>query len=117
MNYLLRLLPPWPVVPPRLWLTITIIVLASLNLIFKEEIWPNTPHAALVGDGILLLTLLVAIPQIIWMLWTWPAAYTGPWWAGGLFRIAVTCASGTLLLLELLVGIWWGLDFLARIFR
>jgi hypothetical protein len=109
-------LPSWPVVPPRLWLTVAIVVLASLNLLFKVEIWPNTPSAAQLLRWMLVLSLMTVVPQLIWVLWHWSAVYGGPWVLGLLFRMAMICVIGLLLLMEV-VFIVCAIDFLSPIGR
>lgn len=86
---LTRLLPGWPVVPPRLWLTAGLWALAVVNLIFLEEVWPHTPSAKDFLFLVLLGTVLAGCCQLVMVLHAWLVDYMGPWWAKVLLRIIV----------------------------
>lgn len=91
-------LPPWPVVPPRLWATAGVAALALASLVFERELWSSPRRAAPVA--VLLLALVAAGPQVALVLWGWPAAYAGPRWLGTLLGLAARGAALGLLLLE-----------------
>ena len=95
-------LPPWPVVPPRLWATAVGAVLAVFSLVFQRELWPHTPGAVAASGAMLLLALVAAGPQVAAVLWRWPAAYAGPRWLRVLFWAAARGAALGLLVLEAL---------------
>lgn len=83
------LLPGWPRVPPRLWLTAGLGALAGMNLLFIREIWPHTPSAGLVFRLFTLAAMLAGFCQLVLLLQAWTKAYAGPWWAKLLFRTVV----------------------------
>ena len=93
-------LPPWPVVPPRLWATAGVAALALASLVFERELWSSPRRAAPVGVAVLLLALVAAGPQVAQVLWRWPAAYAGPRWLGVVFTLAVRAGALGLLVLE-----------------
>ncbi|MFD1469209.1 hypothetical protein ACFQ48_13325 [Hymenobacter caeli] len=95
-------LPPWPVVPPRLWATAGVAGLAVLSLTFEHELWSNTLYAEAINWAVLLGALAAAGPQIALMLWRWPAAYVGPWWLGVLFVAGARALAVWLLVMEVL---------------
>ncbi|TPG67327.1 hypothetical protein [Hymenobacter nivis] len=97
-----RWLPPWPVVPPLLWATAAVAVLAVLSLVFKHELWTRPGRAGSGSAAVLLGALVVAGPQVARVLWNWPAAYAGPRWLGILFEVGTRAAAVGLLVLELL---------------
>ena len=106
-NYWQRVLPPWPVVPARLWLTGAGAGLAVLNLIFERELWPGHPQAGRWGWATLALLLLAGGGQALVVLWRWPAAYAGPRWVRLVLRGLVwpACLGIAILLLGLLLGL------------
>ena len=73
-------LPPWPQVPPRLWLTGVALVVVSLSLSFNREIWPQHLLAAPWSRVLLGVLLQAAGIQIIAMLRAWREACAGPGW-------------------------------------
>ena len=97
-----RWLPPWPVVPPRLWATAAAVALAVFSLVFSRELWSNPGAAGFVSGAVLLVALLVAGPQVAQVLWRWPTAYAGPWWLGVLFEVGARATAVGLLMLEVL---------------
>ncbi|UOQ99114.1 hypothetical protein MUN81_06375 [Hymenobacter sp. 5317J-9] len=88
-HHLRHLLPHWPEVPPRLWLTAAGIVLAGLSLWFEQEIWRETEPARFWTWVVLTLLLLAGGLQTIGVLLRWPASYNGPRW----LRLALGCAA------------------------
>ncbi|MBF9142027.1 hypothetical protein [Hymenobacter properus] len=88
-HHLRHLLPHWPEVPPRLWLTAAGIGLVGLSLLFEQEIWPNFPQAKLWAWVALTLLLLAGGLQTIGVLLRWPMSYNGPRW----LRLALGCLS------------------------
>ncbi len=96
----LRWLPPWPVVPPRLWATAAVAALAVLSLVLGREMWSNPGRAASVSTALLLGALVAAGPQVARVLWCWPLAYAGPRWVGVLFEVGARAAAVGLLVLE-----------------
>lgn len=107
-KYWQRALPPWPVVPARLWLTGAGASLVVLNLIFRQEIWPSHPLAESWSAALLVLLVLAGGLQTIGVLWHWPQNYAGPTWLEVALRGAATAASigiAILLLLLLLLGL------------
>ncbi|MGI4884365.1 MAG: hypothetical protein ACRYFR_05335 [Janthinobacterium lividum] len=97
-----RWLPPWPVVPSRLWATAAVAALAVLSLALRRELWPHTPRAEAVSKAVLLGALVAAGPQVARVLWRWPAAYAGPRWLSMLFAMGARAAAIGLLMLEAL---------------
>jgi hypothetical protein len=91
-----QLLPQWPVVSRRFWLTLALLAVATLNLCFLAEIWPNTPQASLVWRVVAYLAAGAVGIETLRILWRWAATYTGPKWAGVLFRFVVTATVGGL---------------------
>lgn len=73
-------LPPWPVVPPRLWLTLAASVVVGLSIFFQEEIWPHRPLAKMGSWVVLGLLMQVGGIQLIRGLWAWVGEYCGPRW-------------------------------------
>ncbi|OGX85933.1 hypothetical protein BEN47_13855 [Hymenobacter lapidarius] len=101
-NALTRLLPEWPRVPPRLWLTAGFGALAAANLVLLAEIWPNTPSA---GPVLLLATLgavLAGCCQLVVVLQAWSTGYDGPGWARLLLRMAVVPAMAGCVIIGIL---------------
>lgn len=94
------LLPPWPVLPPRLWATAGVAALALASLVFGHELWSSPRHAEPVGVAVFLLALVAAGPQVALVLWGWPAAYAGPRWLGVVFTLAARGGALGLLVLE-----------------
>ncbi len=92
-NYLMLLLPGWPRVPPRLWLTAGLGALAAMNLLFIREIWPHTPSANLVFRLFGLFAMLAGCCQLVFLLQAWTKSYAGPWWAQLLFHMMVIPAQ------------------------
>jgi hypothetical protein len=94
-------LPPWPVVPPRLWLTAAGGVVAGLSVVFQREIWPHHPKAEI--RSLIVLGLLVQAGgiQLIRVLMAWLRTYQGPRWAQLIMAFAVfpVCFAVALLLL------------------
>ena len=86
---LMTLLPEWPPVPRRLWLTAGLGALALANLAFLDEIWPHTPGAQHVIIQIMLAAVLAGSCQLVSLLHGWVLNYAGPWWARLLFRMVV----------------------------
>ena len=102
--YWQRVLPPWPVVPARLWLTGAGAGLALLSLIFRQEIWPSHPQAQLWSWATLILLVQAGGIQAIGVLWRWPAAYAGPGWMRLLVHgVAWAAGIGIAILLLLLL--------------
>ncbi len=97
-----QVLPPWPVVPPRLWATAAVAMLAGLSLFFEHELWSHTPSAGSVSFALLLGALVAAGPQVAQVLWRWPLAYAGPRWMGVLFEAGARAVAVGLLVLEAL---------------
>ncbi len=87
------MLPPWPVVPPRLWATLAGCGLAVLSLVFEREIWWQHPQARSWGWALLCGLLLAAGAQTIPVLWQWPDTYQGPALLRPLFRLATIIGS------------------------
>jgi hypothetical protein len=71
---------PPPAFGPRLWLTLATGVVGGLNLVFYSEIWPHTPAARPLLSALLWLVVLALPPQLLWWVWRWLRAYTGPGW-------------------------------------
>ncbi|WP_216680164.1 hypothetical protein [Hymenobacter siberiensis] len=71
-------LPPWPVVPPRLWLTAAAIVVAGLSIFFENEIMPNHHKAQLWSWVVLGALVQVGGVQLLRVLRAWLRAYHGP---------------------------------------
>ena len=71
-------LPPWPVVPPRLWLTAAATVVVSLSIFFENEIMPNHHKAQLWVWVVLGALVQVGGAQVLSMLRTWLRVYHGP---------------------------------------
>lgn len=98
-------LPPWPVVPRRLWLIAAGGVVAGLSVYFQQEVWPQHPKAE--AWGCLALSLLVQVGafQLIVVLMGWLRAYIGPRWAQLIMTGVVfpACFALGLLLLGLCV--------------
>lgn len=72
--------PQWPVVPPRLWLTVAATVIAGLSLFFQQEIWSHKPTAELWTLIVLGLLMQFGGAQVIGMLRVWLREYRGPGW-------------------------------------
>ena len=108
-EYWQRVLPPWPTVPPRLWLTAAVTGLTVFSLIFRQEIWPAHPQAEPWSWAILLVLVQAAGFQAIGALRDWTNAYDGPNWMRLLVRgVAVVIIIGiAILLLMLLLIICW----------
>lgn len=105
-----NLLPPWPVVPPRLWLTAAGGAVAGLSVIFQREIWLHHPKAerwSLIVLGVLVLGGGI---QLIKVLLAWLRAYQGPQWAQFLMACAVfpACFAVALLLLGVFFATCFG---------
>ena len=79
-NYWQHVLPPWPVIPPRLWLTGAGVGLAILSLVFGQEIWPAHPQAERWALATLILLMQMVGIQAIVVLCRWPSTYAGPGW-------------------------------------
>ena len=75
---LMYLLPEWPQVPPRLWLTASFGALAAANLLLLAEIWPNTPSAGPVLLLAMLGATLAGCCQVVVLLQLWSTGYAGP---------------------------------------
>ena len=88
-HHVRHLLPRWPEVPPRLWLTAGGVGLAGLSLWFEQEIWQNPGRAEFWTWVTLTLLLLAGGLQTIGVLLRWPATYSGPRW----MRFAICCVS------------------------
>lgn len=88
-NNLRRLLPRWPVVPTRLWLTVALGLLAVANLMFRAEVWPHTPGAEPVAWTSLLLTATACLFQVAAVLNQWMKSYAGPRWAQMGLRLCI----------------------------
>ena len=76
----------WPQVSAQLWATLSLGMLAGVNLIFKAEVWPHTPLAGAFWKRTLWVALVLAGPQLWLCGWRWLRGYQGP---GGL-RLALT---------------------------
>lgn len=88
-----NVLPPWPVVPPRLWATLAGCGLVLLNLAFEREIWWQHPQAGRWSWAVLCGLLLAVGAQTIPVLWRWPDAYRGPALLRPLFSLATVVLS------------------------
>ena len=100
-----RLLPPWPVVPPRLWLTGAGTGLVALSPVFSQEIWTHPRPAQEWSWVALALLLLAGGAQSIAVLLRWPAAYTGPAWMRVVVRTAALGSGiGITILMLLLIA-------------
>ncbi|WP_460616590.1 hypothetical protein [Hymenobacter ruber] len=92
-------LPPWPVVPPRLWLTAAATIIVGLSIIFRMEIWPHH-YRVQEWSCIVLGLLLQAIGvQVINMLMAWLRDYRGPGWMRLLMWGAILPIYGAVVLL------------------
>jgi hypothetical protein len=102
-----RLLPGWPAVPPRLWLTGAALAVAVLNLVLESELWAHTPGAGRWSWALLLGLLMTGGWQAGPVLWRWALAYPGPVWLGLLWRAFVlsVLAIGFVVELGLLVAL------------
>lgn len=89
IKHLLQLLPLWPVVPLRLWLTAGLGLVAAANLVFRDEIWPHTPGAEAVGWPSLLIVCVACLLQVAAVLNQWGKSYAGPRWAQLGFRLCI----------------------------
>lgn len=92
-NYWQRALPPWPVVPARLWLTGAGTALVVFSPVFNEEIWLSHPLAVPWGLALLGLLVLAGGVQAIGVLWRWPQNYAGLGWLKAALRGAAAAAS------------------------
>lgn len=103
----------WPQVSAQLWATLSLGMLAGVNLIFKAEVWPHTPLAGAFWTRTLWVALVLAGPQLWLCGWRWLRGYQGP---GGL-RLALTAGYlggsvlALLLWLAVLVGGLFGLGW------
>ncbi|MBJ6111571.1 hypothetical protein JAO73_21295 [Hymenobacter sp. BT523] len=88
-HHLRHLLPHWPEVPARLWVTAAGIAVAGLSLWFEQEIWQEPEPARFWTWVVLTLLLLAGGLQTIGVLLRWPATYRGPRWIG----FALGCVS------------------------
>ena len=102
-----QLLPAWPAVPPRLWLTAAGVGGTGLCLVFRKEIWPHRWQAEAWSWATLLLLLFFGGIQVIWLLKSWPDAYAGPRWMRLILRgiaLVVGFGIGMIMLLLLFIG-------------
>jgi len=99
----MSLLPGWPPVSPRLWLTAGLGALAVANLLLLEEIWPNTPGAGPILLLVMLGTILAGCCQLVVVLQAWSKDYAGPGWARLLFRMAVLPAMAGCVIVAIIV--------------
>ena len=88
-TYWKSLLPAWPVVPPRLWLTAGVAGLACLSLGFEQELWSRHPAAWRGSVAVLVVSFLAGMFQVDGLLWRWADAYPGPRWIRFLLRLAL----------------------------
>ena len=105
-SYWQRVLPPWPVVPARLWLTGAGCGLAMLSLIFRQELWPSHPQMELRSWVAMLLLVQAGGVQAMAVLCRWSRAYVGPGWMRLTVRVvawAVGIGIAILLLILLLL--------------
>ena len=98
---LMTLLPEWPPVPRRLWLTAGLGALALANLAFLDEIWPHAPGAQHVIIQIMLAAVLAGSCQLVSLL------HGGVlnWWARLLFRMVVMPAVVGCVLVAIIASI------------
>lgn len=101
-SYIKSILPAWPVVPARLWLTLAGVGLAMLSLVFRAELWATTPHAESWNWSVLLLMLLASWLQTLPVVWGVSLTYTGPWWMRLLLMLVAVSFVGFSILLLLL---------------
>ncbi len=89
-----------------LWLTLLSLLIGALNLVFLAEIWPGTPAAKSVLLTLEWLLLLALLPQVLWWVWRWLRAYTGPGW----LRVLATAVflSGACVALALWLAVLMG---------
>ncbi len=99
-----------PAVPRALWWVLLAMMVASLNLVFEREVWPNTPKAEPVFTGGL-CTALATLP--------WFAADTArrisqkvaSWWCGMWWLVALGCylvaAASTFIFCIVVVSMCW----------
>jgi hypothetical protein len=94
-------LPSWPVVPPRLWLTVAGGVVAGLSIIFRMEIWPHQPKAEMWSWVVLGVLVPAGGIQVIRVLRVWRREYRGPGWVRLLMWGAVlpVCVAVALLII------------------
>ncbi|MGY3088950.1 hypothetical protein ACVWYF_001990 [Hymenobacter sp. UYAg731] len=92
-------LPPWPVVPSRLWLTAAATVMVGLSIVFRMEIWPHHPKAHLGSWIVLGLLMQAGGIQVIRMLRVWLREYRGPIWVRLLMWGTVLPVYGAVVLL------------------
>ena len=83
------MLPAWPVVPPRLWLTAGAAGLACCSLAFEQELWPRHPGAWGWSVAVLVASVLVGMFQVDHLLWRWAGAYPGPRWIRFLLKLGL----------------------------
>lgn len=93
-RYLRSLLPAWPVVPTRLWLTLAGAGLTGLSLCFKAELWPSTPRAAEWSGVVLAILVLVGWCQGLQVAWNMTRSYAGPWPIRFFLQLAVAGIFG-----------------------
>ena len=87
-NRLLTGLFPLPPLGRRLVFTLLATAAVGLNLLCLPELWPHTPNACRVLAVALWLLGLALVPQLMWWVWRWLRAYTGPGWV----RLLATAA-------------------------
>ena len=79
-------MPPWPVVPARLWLTGAGPVLAVLSLAFRQEKWPHHPQVAPWNRATPALLAQIRGVQVIRVLRRWAGIHAGLSWTRSAVR-------------------------------
>ncbi|MBC6990628.1 hypothetical protein [Hymenobacter sp. BT491] len=88
-RFLFKLLLPLPVIPPMFLWTVAALLFVSLNLLWRQEIWPHTPGASPVLEALLITTLGCLIPQGMSIAWRWLSGHPGPRWMKALLQIGL----------------------------
>lgn len=85
--------------PPRLWWALAGVLFAVLNLVFRDEVWPNTPQMKVICWLLILLCCLVGmwaavatIKQLHATLtnFLWRAVWYGAWLLANVAAVLVT---------------------------